>query len=124
MICQMGMFVNGGAILGGAGQSIQLAFPDVFGEHGARFWAVLVGIACAALLLGGRYNFLERISLGMVFSFTLITAICTALLQWTDYAISVEDLREGLTFAFPPSLDSEASRPRRSTRRPHAVPGD
>ena len=103
-LCQMGMFINGGAILGGAGQTVQLAFPNVFGEHGATGWSVLVAILCAVMLLGGRYQFLERVSVGLVATFTLITIICTVLLQWTDNAISVAELRQGLLLHFPTPL--------------------
>ena len=33
------VFVNSGAILGGAGQTLQMATPDLFGAGGARVWA-------------------------------------------------------------------------------------
>jgi Mn2+/Fe2+ NRAMP family transporter len=95
------IFLNGGAIVGGAGQSLQMALPGLFGEGGAKYWAMLVALVCAALLLSGRYAVLERISIGLVISFTLITVICTVLLQMTSYAITLDNLREGLTLGFP-----------------------
>lgn len=95
------LFLNGGAVLGGAGQALQLAFPDLFGEGGARYWTIFIAMLCAALLLGGRYAFLESVSIGMVTIFTVITVVCTLLLQLTDHAISFDDLRRGMTFEFP-----------------------
>ncbi|MCA9115789.1 MAG: Nramp family divalent metal transporter [Planctomycetaceae bacterium] len=106
MLCQLGMFINGGAILGGAAQAVQLAFPAVFGEHGAQVWAVVVGVVCAILLTGGGYRFLERLSFVLVAGFTFITVICTFLLQRTEYAITPQNLLDGLTFSLPVPLEA------------------
>ncbi|MEE3372811.1 MAG: Nramp family divalent metal transporter [Planctomycetota bacterium] len=95
-------FVNSGAILGAAGQAVQMAFP-LFGEHGARFWAMLVAVVAAVLLLSGSYRSLEKTLVVMVATFTLLTLICTVLLQWTDYAISWHQLQTGLTVSAPPA---------------------
>lgn len=95
------LFLNGGAVLGGAGQALQIAFPDLFGEGGARYWTIFIAVLCAVLLLGGRYAFLERVSIGLVTVFTLITLICTFLLQFTGYSISLDDLQRGFTFELP-----------------------
>ncbi len=97
-------FINGGAILGGAGQALQLAFPDLLGSGGSTKWAVISAVVCAALLISGRYSVLERISLGMVATFTVTTIVCTILLQWTGYAVTPEDLVQGLSFSFPSPL--------------------
>jgi Mn2+/Fe2+ NRAMP family transporter len=98
------MFVNGGAILGAAGQTVQLAFPKVFDEGGSTIWGLVVACVAAALLLGGGYQLLEKISVGLVASFTLITIFCTILLQETGYAITPADIQNGLTFDLPTSL--------------------
>ncbi|MBQ17068.1 MAG: hypothetical protein CMJ65_08085 [Planctomycetaceae bacterium] len=90
------MYINGGAIVGGAGQALELALPGKLGDHGAVYWTIGVAIAAAAILLSGGYRVLERVSIGLVFSFTLITIVCTVLLQWTGYAISWSDIRVGL----------------------------
>ena len=94
--------VNSGAILGAAGQAVHLAFPQ-FGEHGARIWAMLVAALAAALLLTGSYRSLEKTLVAMVATFTLLTIVCTVLLQWTDYAVSWNDLRQGLAVQMPPA---------------------
>ena len=95
-------FVNSGAILGAAGQAVQMAFP-LFGEHGARIWAMLVAVVAAVLLLSGSYRSLEKTLVIMVATFTLLTLVCTVLLQWTDYAISWQQLQHGLAVSTPPA---------------------
>ena len=90
------MYINGGAIIGGAGQSLELALPGKLGEHGAVYWTIGAAVLAASILLSGGYKVLERVSIGLVFSFTLITIACTVLLQWTGYAISWDDIEIGL----------------------------
>lgn len=95
------MFANGGAILGAAGQTLHLAFPDAFGQNGSITWAVLVGLVAAGILIFGGYQTLERLSIGLVAAFTLLTIVCTFLLQRTGYAITPDNLRAGLSFDIP-----------------------
>jgi Mn2+/Fe2+ NRAMP family transporter len=104
MPTQLLLFINGGAIVGGAGQTLQLAFPGVFGEGGDRVWAVVVAAACAAILLGGGYRLLERVSIGLVAAFTCVTVVCAFLLQWTDFAITPAELHAGLAFHLPANV--------------------
>lgn len=100
------VFVNSGAILGGAGQSLQMAMPNAFGAGGARIWAVFVAILSAALLLNGRYEHLEKMLIILVSLFTLVTVMCTLMLQRTAFAITFHDIREGLSFSIPRDLTS------------------
>lgn len=111
------MFVNGGAILGAAGQTVQLAFPEVFDAEssiswglpvpgGSTIWGLVVACVAATLLLGGGYQLLEKISVGLVATFTLITIFCTILLQKTGYAITPADIQSGLTFDLPMPLSA------------------
>ena len=99
------MYINGGAIVGGAGQAVELIWPERLGNNGSIIWTIVVAIGAAAILLSGGYNVLERVSIGLVFTFTLITIGCTVLLQWTGYAVSWDDIRSGLEFrVFPDKL--------------------
>ncbi len=99
------MYINGGAIVGGAGQAVELALPGKLGSHGSVIWTIVVAISAAAILLSGGYKVLERVSIGLVFAFTLITILCTVLLQWTGYAVTWDDIQSGLEFRiFPDSL--------------------
>ena len=104
MACQLVMFINGGALIGGAGLALKLGFRNVLGETDARIWTVGIAIFCGAMLLAGRYKMLERVSLIMVSVFTLITVLCTVLLHWTDNAITFAQIQEGLNFSLPVSL--------------------
>lgn len=103
---QILLFINGGAILGGAAQALNLALPASSGGRGAVIWSLVVAALCAAVLLSGRYKLLEQVSLALVASFTAITIVCTGLLQWTGYAITPADVQQGLTFALPGPLSS------------------
>lgn len=98
------VFVNSGAILGAAGQTLEMAFPQLLGPGGARLWALVVALAAAALLLAGGYESLEKTLILLVASFTLVTVVCTLLLQTTDFAIRWEQLESGLTFQTPQPL--------------------
>ncbi len=95
------MFVNSGAILGGTGQVIELVFPGLLGEGGARYWSILLAVTCGAILLAGTYASLERLLFVLVSTFTLVTVVCTALLHWTDYAVRWDDLAGGMSLGLP-----------------------
>ncbi|MDP7018077.1 MAG: Nramp family divalent metal transporter [Pirellulaceae bacterium] len=97
---QLAMFVNTGGIIGGAGQALEMAF----GSAPAEVWAVVVAIISYILLMSGGYRSLEGISVALVATFTLITLICTVLLQWTPFQISWSDLSSGMTFGLPDPL--------------------
>ncbi len=100
------MFVNSGAILGGTGQVIEMVFPGLLGEGGARYWSILLAAVCGAVLLAGTYASLERLLFVLVSSFTLVTVICTALLHWTDYAVGWPDLAGGLSPGLPETIST------------------
>ena len=103
------MFINGGAIVGGAGQALELGLRGVLGPTNALFWAVLVAAGCGVLLLSGQYRFLERASISMVATFTLITVTCTCSLQWSGNGLSMAQLRDGLNFSLPTQLGAGVS---------------
>ena len=93
--------MNSGAILGGAGQTIELAFPDVL-PGGARTWSVVIAVATAALLLSGTYASLEKMFVVMVATFTLMTIASTVLIQFTDdYAVTWSEVVGGLSVEMP-----------------------
>lgn len=100
------MFVNGGAIVGAAGQAVELAFPDALGKHGHIVWSLVVGIIAGSILIFGGYRTLERVSIGLVALFTVITLVCTVLLQWTGNAITPADVAAGLSFDLPSPLQA------------------
>ena len=110
-----------GAMAGGVGQALNLAFPDVavwmrlavrlaeFGFHLSpalskriaqrpeELWAVLTGLTAVVLLASGGYKRIERITTAMVAGVTLVTVVCVALLPGTEYAVTAADVKTGFT---------------------------
>ena len=98
------IFVNAGAILGGTGQVLEMAFPGLLGEGGARYWSIIISILCGGLLLGGTYGSLEKLLIVLVATFTLLTVVCTVILQWTGFAVSWSDIAGGLSLGVPSDI--------------------
>lgn len=98
------VFVNSGAILGGTGQVLEMVFPGLLGEGGARYWSILLAVVCGVILLAGTYASLERLLFILVSSFTVVTVVCTGLLYWTDFAVGWPDLAAGLSLGVPEVL--------------------
>jgi manganese transport protein len=104
-----------GAMVGGVGQAMNLAFPQ-FAERLASGceswgpqlaetirakpehpWAVLTALAAVALLLSGGYRRIELITTVLVASVTLITVGCVALLPGMGYPVGLGDIRQGFS---------------------------
>ncbi len=66
--------------------------------------AVVIGAVTALLLVVGRYKLVEVASTAMVVAFTLCTMVAVIALQFTPYAITTNQLAEGLSFHLPPSF--------------------
>ena len=98
------IFVNSGAILGGAGQVLEMVFPGLLGEGGARYWSILLAVICSSILVVGTYASLERMLVILVSSFTVVTVVCTFMLRWTDFAVEWPDLASGLALSLPPEI--------------------
>ncbi len=98
------VFVNSGAILGGTGQVVEMAFPGLLGDGGARYWSIVVAVLCGAVLLPGTYASLEKVLVGLVSAFTFLTVACTILLRWTDFGIDWPEIQAGLSLGIPGEL--------------------
>ena len=69
-------------------------------------WAVVVGIVTAMLLAVGRYRLVERVSILLVGTFTLVTLLAVALLQADPaWAISSQEILTGLVPSIPPAVE-------------------
>jgi len=104
-----------GAMAGGVGQALNLAFPGLSQRLAGLFtgfwpslahiiearpehpWAALTAIACVLLLVSGGYKRIERITTILVAAVTLITVLCVAMLPWTGYPPRLSDLQEGFS---------------------------
>ncbi len=98
------VFVNSAAILGGTGQVLEMVFPGLLGEGGARYWSILLALVCGALLIVGTYSSLEKLLVILVSSFTLVTVVCTGMLHRTDFAVAWSDLGGGLSLGLPAEM--------------------
>jgi Mn2+/Fe2+ NRAMP family transporter len=66
------------------------------------YWATIIAIATAVMLVLGRYGFIQNVSTFLVAGFTLITLGNLIALQWyPHWAISWENLKSGLRFSLP-----------------------
>lgn len=111
-----------GAMVGGVGQALNLAFPEVspwlagnlrniwpdlaraLEQRPEHPWAVLTALCGVALLLSGGYRRIERVTTVMVAAVTMVTVGCVLLLPATGYPLRLADLKEGFSlnvFALP-----------------------
>jgi manganese transport protein len=104
-----------GAMAGGVGQALNLAFPravpalaDLLGgmtpalaesvRHKPSYpWAVVTALAAVLLLLSGGYKRIERVTTAMIAAVTAITVLCVAALPATGYPVRLSDIGDGLT---------------------------
>jgi Mn2+/Fe2+ NRAMP family transporter len=108
-----------GGMVGGVGQALNLAFPDVspmladmaassWPELSERLyqrpedpWAAVTSLAAIGLLLSGGYKRIELFTTLLVVSVTLVTVVCVVALPATGFPLRTEDLREGFSFILP-----------------------
>ena len=86
-----------GGIVGGVAITLNLAFPSI----SVTIYALLAAFAVALLVFRGYYRFIEGFSLGLIAFFTFFTFACLIFLQYTDFAITWEQMQSGLTFQLP-----------------------
>ncbi|MCR9200406.1 MAG: Nramp family divalent metal transporter [Planctomycetaceae bacterium] len=80
-----------------------------FSTSDDRIWVTIIGLLTAVVLFVGRYKLIERFSVTLVVSFSIITMGNVIALQMTDnYSVSTEELIRGLSFGFP-DLDLKAA---------------
>jgi Mn2+/Fe2+ NRAMP family transporter len=107
------------AMEGTVGQAAHMAFPgasramaDAAGRvvpswgvflatREEYIWAAITSAAAILLLLSGGYRRLEKITTVLVAAVTLFTVVSVAILEWTNFRITLGDLKQGLTFTFP-----------------------
>jgi len=68
-------------------------------------WAVITGVVTAGLLAIGRYGLIERVSILLVGTFTLVTLLALVMLQFDPaWTITARELASGLVPSIPPSV--------------------
>lgn len=87
-----------GGIVGGVAITLNIAFPQV----NDAIWALFAAVLSSLLIFKGYYRFIEKFSISMIGLFTLMTFASLFFLQYTGFALSWDNLVEGLSFNLPP----------------------
>lgn len=121
-----------GGLIGGVGQAMSIQFPlteqgealNAFhNEHiqaqladpnhtpaeqapkaiDAKVWAGIITFGSIFILVVGRYRLIQNVSTALVAAFTFITIANLVMLQsQPDWAVSMDELLSGMSFAIPP----------------------
>ena len=86
-----------GGLAGAVAEAGHLMVPMLSTE----LWVVTACFITWFILYLGTYQTLEKILLGMVFFFSVVTLIIAISMQSTPYAMSGSQILGGLTFSFP-----------------------
>lgn len=102
-----------GAMAGGVGQALHLAFPDLFTHVNASIkhipglralvsqpehpWAALTAVSAILLLLSGGYRRIELVTTVLVVAVTAITVACVAALPALGFPVTATDMRDGFS---------------------------
>ena len=71
-----------------------------------KYWAALIAVVTAVILVVGRYSLIQTFSTFMVAAFTVITIVnLVALQQYGEWAVTWQDLKNGFSFGLPPDSD-------------------
>ena len=87
-----------GGVIGGGGEALSFIFSLGGIEIGGVVCTALIAVIASVILSSGSYRWLESISLSMVLSFTLATLVCAMAMQFTDFHMTLNDLKVGLSF--------------------------
>ena len=72
--------------------------------YDARYWATLIAVLTAVVLVFGRYGLIQFFATTMVALFTLVTVLNVAMLQANQtWAVSWPEFVDGLRFQLPPA---------------------
>ncbi len=89
-----------GGIMGGTSIVLHMLFPVL----SIKVWVFLTAILAALLIYKGYYSIVEKGSLFMIVSFTVLTIAAVFVLRYTPYSISWSDIWQGLQFRFPSNV--------------------
>jgi manganese transport protein len=93
-----------GGIVGGVAIVLNMVFPFL----GTNVWAIVAAVITAILVYRGFYKPVEMGAFVMIILFTATVLVSLVSLQFTEYAISWEELSSGLTFSLPPTVAAVA----------------
>ena len=99
LFIQLFKFLQVGGIVGGVALAMNIAFPVL----DVTTWAIVATLITSLLIYKGYYKLIEKFSLLMIALFTVLTLSSLYFLQFTSFAISWDDIKEGLGFNLPPA---------------------
>jgi manganese transport protein len=99
LFVQLFKLLQVGGIIGGVAITLNIALPFL----SVPVWALVAAILTSLLVYRGYYGFIEKFALVMIGLFTFFTLASVFFLQYTEYALSWENLAEGLRFDLPPA---------------------
>ena len=97
LFIQLFKLLQVGGIIGGVAITLNMAIPVI----PMTAWAFITAVAASLLIYRGYYQFVERVSLVLIGLFTLLTFASLFFLQYTPYALSWDNILEGLRFNLP-----------------------
>lgn len=97
LFIQLFKLLQVGGIVGGVGIALNMIFPSI----PVVVWVIFTAVAAALLVYRGQYQSIEKIALVMIGLFTLMTFASVFSLQFTEFAITRDNLAEGLSFSLP-----------------------
>ena len=86
-----------GGMIGGSAVVLKMLFNGL----PLYLYVILLVVATAAMIAGGYYKVVEKISLIMVVAFTITTLIALIVLRYTPYTFTWNDVVSGLQFSLP-----------------------
>lgn len=86
-----------GGIVGGVAITLNIALPQL----SVSVWALIVTLFTSLLIYKGYYKFIEKFSLLMISLFTILTLTSLLFLQYTPYAITLDNIMTGLSLGLP-----------------------
>lgn len=86
-----------GGIMGGCAIVLNLLYPAI----PIVGWTLFNALLIAVLIYNGKYNWVEKLSLGMIAMFTVLTMASLYFLKYTPFDISWADISSGLRFKLP-----------------------
>ena len=87
-----------GGIVGGTALVLQIVFPGV----PLGFWCYGLAVVVSLIIFRGAYRPIERLSIGLIVLFTVLTLASVVAVQYTPFQISGGELLSGLSFRLPP----------------------
>ena len=99
LFIQLFKLLQVGGIIGGVAITLNIALPLL----SVPAWAIIAALGTSLLIYRNYYGFIEKFSLLMIALFTVFTLSSLFFLQYTDYALSWDNVAEGLRFDLPPA---------------------